>query len=128
MFPFFVSSSVVDNYACPIPLHSVPTYFETLGERSQELDFDGQANEGSHAAVRNGGCEGHSHCALGVAHLDEGGLSEVLGPFQPRVPLLPLLLGASRLTSMGLSFLIHKMATTTAPIPTPQERSPELRE
>lgn len=60
------------------PQHAVPTYFETLGERSQELDFDGQANEGSHAAVRNGGGEGHRHCALGVAHLGGGGLSEVL--------------------------------------------------
>ena len=53
-------------------------YLETLGKRSQKLDFDGQANKGSHAAVRNGGREGHRHSALGVTHLLEGGMSEVL--------------------------------------------------
>lgn len=62
----------------PRPQGSVPAYLETLGKGSQKLDFDGQPNESGHAAVWNGGCEGHSHCALGVTHLVAGGMSRLV--------------------------------------------------
>ena len=51
------------------PWCNVHVYLETLGKRSQKLDFDGQTNKSSHATERNGGCEGHGHCTLQVTHL-----------------------------------------------------------
>lgn len=49
---------------------NVHIHLETLGKGSKKLDFDGQADKSGHAAVWNGGCEGHSHRTLGVAHLN----------------------------------------------------------
>lgn len=47
-------------------------YLKALGKGSQKLDFDGQANESGHAAVRDGGGECHSHGTLWVTHLVAG--------------------------------------------------------
>lgn len=45
------------------------THLEPVGQRAQQLDFDGQADERGHAAVGDGGRELDAHRALAVVHL-----------------------------------------------------------
>lgn len=91
---FFSSTS------SPLPYlwDSVPIYLETLGKGSKKLDFDGQTDKSGHAAVWNGGCEGHSHRTLGVAHL----VGRMRSQKDCLLLRLSILLQDNRLASIGL--------------------------
>lgn len=45
------------------------TYFEPVRQGAQQLDFNGQADERSHATVGDGGCELNAHSALCIINL-----------------------------------------------------------
>lgn len=45
------------------------TYFEPVGQRAQQLDFDWQADERCHATVGDGRCELDAHGALRIINL-----------------------------------------------------------